>query len=93
MLFLVSYISIVFHWDESTESEQKITEYLGIREENENKSMRGLHLCIKIIIIIIFQLFIKIKTKHSQQLEEAEILDEIKNQQKQLEKRIEQDFK
>ena len=93
LLFLVSYISIVFHWDESTESEQKITEYLGIREENENKSMRGLHLCIKIIIIIIFQLFIKIKTKHSQQLEEAEILDEIKNQQKQLEKRIEQDFK
>ena len=93
LLFLVSYISVVFFWDESSESEQKISEYLGVKEDKENRAINGLHLCIKIIIIMFFQMFIKLQTKHSKHLEEQDILDEIKNQQKQLEKRIEKDFK
>ena len=93
LLFLISYVSIIFFNDGVTEREQKISEYLGINDEKDIKSLRGLHLCIKIIIIIFFQLFIKLKTKHSKNLEEQDIKDEIKTQQKELEKRIEKDFK
>ena len=93
LLFLLSYISVVFFGDESSQSEQKISEYLGIKEEKGNRAINGLHLCIKIIIIMFFQMFIKLQTKHSKHLEEQDILDEIKSQQKELEKRIEKDFK
>ena len=92
ILFLISYISNVFHWDESSDSEQKISEYLGIIEDKEDRSINGLHLCVKIIIIIFFQLFIKLKTKHSKSLQEKEILDEIKNQQEEIENKIDQEF-
>ena len=51
LLFLLSYISSVFFWDESSQSEQKIFEYLGIKEDKKNRAINGLHLCIKIIII------------------------------------------
>ena len=44
------------------------------------------------IIIIFFQLFIKLKTKHSKSLQEKEILDEIKNQQEEIENKIDQEF-
>ena len=94
LLFLLSYISNVFFADESSNSEQKIFEYLGIKEDNEiNRTLKGLHLCIKIIIIIFFQLFIKLETKHTKHLEEQDILDEIKSHEKELDKIIEQDFK
>ena len=92
LLFLLSYTSNVFFLSDS-ESEQKISEYLGIIEEKQNRAINGLHLCIKIIIILFFQMFIKLKTKHSKSLEEQDILEEIKNQQKDSEKKIEKDFK
>ena len=94
LLFLLSYISNVFFADESSDSEQKIFEYLGIKEDKEiNRTLRGLHLCIKIIIIIFFQLFIKLETKHTKHLEEQDILNEIRSHEKELDKIIEQDFK
>ena len=93
LLFMISYVSCIFFNDGIPESGQKFIEYLGINIENEIKSLRGLHFGIKIIIIIFFQLFINLKTKHSKNLEEQDIKDEIKAQQIELEKKIEQDFK
>ena len=93
LLFMISYVSSIFFKDGITQSGQKISEYLGINMENDTKSLRGFHFGIKIIIILFFQLFISLKTKHSKNLEEKEIKDEIKAQQKELEKKIEQDFK
>ena len=93
LLFLISYISNIIAHDEFSEKKSIIYEYLGIKENKENKIVNGLHLCLKIVIIILFQLFIRLKTKHARNLRDNDIQAEIKNQQKELEKRIEQDFK
>ena len=105
ILFLLSYITNIFITktsdNENENSIQKkllesgsiIFEYLGIKENMENKILNGLHLCLKIFIIILFQLFIRLDTKHLRHLRDNDIQTEIKMQQKELEKKIEQDFK
>ena len=106
LLFLLSYISniIVKNNPEFLNDESIFYEYLGIKrnnkknenneyiENNENNVLNGVHLCLKIFIIILFQLFIRLKTKHSRNLRDDDIKAEIKKQQQDLEKRIEEDF-
>ena len=94
LLFLISYASNIFIDSEQLlENESIIYEYLGIKESKDNKVLNGLHLCLKIIIVILFQIFIRLKTRHARNLRDNDIQAEIKNQQKLLEKRIEKDFK
>ena len=104
ILFLLSYISNIFMIGKTNgktnnfqkyilDSNSTIFEYLGIKENFENKILNGVHLCLKIFIIILFQLFIRLETKHSRNLRDKDVQAEIKLQQKELEKSIEQDFK
>ena len=94
LLFLLSYISNIFiNHENLTINESKIFQYLGINENLRNKALNGFHLCLKIFVIILFQLFIRLKTKHERNLKDEDIKAEIKSQQKEFEKRIELDFK
>ena len=106
LLFLLSYISNIFIYNKNNEidednnnpflnNESIVFEYLGILKNHKNENNRilnGLHLSLKIFIIILFQLFIRLKTKHARHLKDDDIKEEIKKQQKDLEKRIEKDF-
>ena len=93
ILFLLSYISNIFVNNNFFSDKTKIYEYLGINENTENIVLNGINLSLKIVIVIFFQLFIRLKTKHSRNLRDNDIQEEIKKQQKQLEKKIEHDFK
>ena len=94
LLFLLSYVSNIFiNHNQLLNTDSIIFEYLGIKEKKENKVLNGFHLCLKIFIVILFQLFIRLRTKHARNLRDNDIQAEIKKQQKELEKRIEQDFK
>ena len=94
LLFLLSYVSNIFiNHNQLLNTDSIIFEYLGIKEKKENKVLNGFHLCLKIFIVILFQLFIRLRTKHARNLRDDDIQAEIKKQQKELEKRIEQDFK
>ena len=93
IVFLLTYISNIFVNNQSIKTETKIFEYFGIKEIGEDLIKNGLNLCLKLIIVILFQLFISLKTKYYKYLKDEEIKKEIVEQQKQMEKRIEKDFK
>ena len=93
ILFLSSYVANIFGDTLfPLYNEVKIFEYLGIKEKNESTVHKGIHLCLKIIIVIFFELFIRLKTMHYRNLRNPDITEEIIKQQKELEIKIEHDF-
>ena len=93
IVFLLTYVSNIFVNNQSIKTETKIFEYFGIKEIGENLIKNGVNLCLKLIIVIVFQLFISLKTKHNKYLKDEEIKKEIAEQQKIMEKKIVKDFK
>ena len=62
-------------------------------EPEKTSFKKCIHMFTKIIIVFIFQMYIQLNDQHLKNLKDLEIKDEIKKQQKDIEKRIEQDFK
>ena len=93
IVFLLTYISNIFVNNHTLRKETKIFEYFGIKEIGEDLIKNGINLCLKFIIVILFQLFISLRTKHYKYLKDDEIKKEIIEQQKRIEKKIEKDFK
>ena len=93
IVFLLTYVSNIFVNNQSIKTETKIFEYFGIKEIGENLIKNGVNLCLKLIIVIVFQLFISLKTKHNKYLKDEEIKKEIAEKQKIMEKKIVKDFK
>ena len=83
--FMVSYISNI-------KGTSLDSEFFGLVYYSSGTG-RFLHMAIKIIIITFFVIYIHLKTKHAKLLENSDIREEIKNQQKELENVISHDFK
>jgi hypothetical protein len=73
IVFLLTYVSNIFVNNQSIKTETKIFEYFGIKEIGENLIKNGVNLCLKLIIVIVFQLFISLKAKHNKYLKDEEI--------------------
>ena len=83
--FMVSYISNI-------KGTSLDSEFFGLVYYSSGTD-RFLHMALRFIIITLFVIYIHLKTKHSKLLEDPELREEIKNQQKDLENVISHDFK
>ena len=62
-------------------------------EPEETNYKKCIHMFSKLIIVFLFQMYIQLNDQHLTNLKDNEIKDEIKKQQKDIEKKIYQDFK
>ena len=92
IIFLLTYVSNIFV-NQSIKPKTNIFKYFGIKEIGEDLIKNGVNLCLKLIIVILFQLFISLRAKYYKYLKDDEIKKEIVQQQKKMEKKIEKDFK
>ena len=81
-IFVLSYYVNIF-WD------KKIFNI----EPEKTKFKKCIYMFTKIVIVFLFQMYIQLNDQHLKNLKDLDIKDEIKKQQKDIEKRIEQDFK
>jgi hypothetical protein len=89
IVFLLTYVSNIFVNNHSLITGTNIFKYFGIKEIGEDLIKNGINLCLKLIIVILFQLFISLKTKHYKYLKDDDIKKEIVEQQKIMEKNCE----